>query len=99
MDTVLFPFTQNIDFTVVSAKAWKQICLRIGGYPIKRFPSEGKDFKNQLISDTLVKTLLSINDKLFLFQWQAGTYWQHSILPYLNQKYFKSEGLGQMKYL
>lgn len=75
MNTILFPLTQNIDYYIVSSKAWKQLQAKLGGIPVKRFPNKGENFTKQIIGDTLIKTIISYKGKLYFFQWQMGSHW------------------------
>lgn len=93
MDKIIFPVTQNTDYFSVDAKYWKMLESTFSGNEVKRVFT--KDLVNgQIIgANNIIKTIIQTKDKKVFLQWQAGTFWEKSVLPTLVSRF----GLGQMK--
>lgn len=92
-DTVLFPYTEDIGYVVVSAPHWKKLQSYFQGYPVKRIFVNNWRYRELNGNDMLIKLLIECENTQYLMQWQAGTFWERSVIPLLMEVF----GPGQLK--
>lgn len=95
MDTLLLPVTEHIDYMVVNRQTWRNLEKYFGpGTPIMRYPVRDGLFTEEGETDTLERMSLVYGGTQYGLQWQAGAYYERSLLPVLNGHFF---GEGQLK--
>ena len=57
-DTVLFPFTEDIGYVVVSSLQWKKIESVFGGFEVKRVFVNNRKYRELSGNDMLIKLLI-----------------------------------------
>ena len=72
---------------------WKFLEESFLGFPIKRVFITDPRYRQMSGRDMLVKLLIEYDNTEYFMQWQAGTFWERSVIPLLMYIF----GPGQLK--
>lgn len=93
MDVLMFPVVEEEKYYVLGRRHWEILEQIFSGFAVKRIYIN--NVKNRQLSggDHLIKTLVEHKNEKYVMQWQAGTFWDKSVIPTIINKF----GQGQLK--
>ena len=68
---MLFPYTEDLGYVVISSAHWKKLEEVFGGFPVKRVFVTNRKYRELSGNDMLIKLLIECEHIEYFMQWQA----------------------------